>query len=133
MAIRPTAVWREGVDEESRLVNSGELEMEWAVAATLFSPELLLRTDEVLDTFEREVNGISEPSDEVVLAVIRNVVLSLNKVHEEFEEDAFATSERDLLCRYIDDVLSESGVDLDALASRQRVQRSEITDRWRTW
>ena len=37
------------------------------------------------------------------------------------------------LCEYIDLTLSEHGVDVAALAARQGIDRSEITDRWRDW
>jgi hypothetical protein len=133
MATRPTIEWREGIKEEARLVASGVLEPGFAVAAHLFPPALLLRTDQILDTFEREVSELHHPTDEAILAVIRRLVLGLNLVHHEFDEDAFATGERDMLCAYIDEVVTESGADLDALATRQGVPRDEITDDWRHW
>jgi len=37
-----------------------------------------------------------------------------------------------MLYAYIDEVLTESGVDLDALGTRQGFPRDEIADEWRT-
>jgi hypothetical protein len=133
LAIRPTCEWREGIEEEARLVAVGALEAEFAVTATLFPRDLLLRVDEILDTFERDVSALHASSDERVLAIVQKVVLALNSLNDEYNRQAIATSERDMLCKYIDQAIAESGVDLDALSGRQGVPRSELTDAWRTW
>jgi hypothetical protein len=38
-----------------------------------------------------------------------------------------------LLCAYIEDVLDDAGIEVDALAERHRMTRHEITDEWRRW
>jgi hypothetical protein len=86
-----------------------------------------------LATFENAVNQLQQPSDEDVLACIQQVVLALNAIQEQFNGDAYATGERELLCDYIDQTLTEAGVDLDDVARRQHVPRTELTDEWRTW
>jgi hypothetical protein len=133
LATRPTTLWREGVDEEARLVASVELEEEFAVSATLYPPDLLARMDEVLAGFEREVGGLTSASDDEVLATIRRVVLALNTLNDEYDKGAIETAERDLLCAYIDETVAQAGVDLDALSARQAIERVDLTDEWRTW
>jgi hypothetical protein len=133
MAVRPTAIWREGIEEEARLVAAGVLEEEFAVTARLFPQGLLSRMDEILEMFERDASALRDRSDEAVLASIRRVVVALNSLNDEHNGDAIATSERDLLCAYIDEAITEAGVDLDALCSRHGMRRDELTDGWRTW
>ena len=130
MAIRPTEVWREGLEIERQMLAAGELDE--AIRETLYPPGLLRRTDGVFDAFEQRTVRWRDPDDEEVLNAIEDVVRALNAIDEEFD-DAFETPERDLLCSYIDEVVSEAGVDLNALAARQGVPRTDITDRWRTW
>jgi hypothetical protein len=132
LATRPTEAWREGLEVERQMLAAGELDEADAVRATLYPPGLLRRTDEAFDAFEERTARWRDPGDEEVLRAIEDVVQALNAVDEEFD-DAFETPERDLLCSYIDEVVSGAGVDLDALAARQGVPRTDLTDRWRTW
>jgi hypothetical protein len=135
MAKRPTAVWREGIEEDARLVatgETGETGEEFAVAAQLFPDALLNRFDDVFNSFERSVEGIDR-SDEAVMRCVEGFVLTLNALQEEFDGDAIATGERDLICEYIDNVITEAGVDLDALCVRRGISRDELTDDWRIW
>lgn len=120
MAERPTAEWRAYVAE-------------YPDGAELFPEALLTRTDEVLATFEAEVAELTDPSDDEVFAVIERVVLVLNAVNEEYGEAAYETEEREQLCAYIEETLTEAGVDVDALAARRGLTRHEITDEWREW
>jgi hypothetical protein len=133
VSIRPSAVWREAVEEEARLVAAGELEEDFAVTAELFPPELLLEMDGIFETFEQESHQLSGAPDETALAAIRRAVVALNALNEKYLGDAIATDARDRICEYIDDTISAAGVDLDALCERQGVARGELTDRWRTW
>ncbi|MGP4095135.1 hypothetical protein [Nonomuraea sp. KM90] len=133
MATRPTVFWREGIEEEARQVAFGELRVEWVEKAEMFPDSMLLQTDRALETFENHVASLDVPSDEAVLAIVRTVVLTLNAINRDHDDDAYATGERDQLCAYIDEVLAEAGVDLDGLAARRGVPRSDITDEWRTW
>lgn len=133
MAERPTAGWREGVAEEARELAAGTLDSDCACMAELFPEELLTSTDEVFDVFEGELPGLGRAGDEAVLAVVERVVLALNAVNEARGGGAFETGEREELCGYIDASLSEHGVDVPSLTSRQGWGRYELTDRWRKW
>jgi hypothetical protein len=130
MATRPTTVWREGVKVEAELLAAGKIDE--AIRAGLYPPDLIRRTDEVLDSFEAAAAELHDPSNEEVLAKIEQVVLMLNEAHREFS-DAFETPERDLLCQYIDEVFTEAGIDLDVVARHRGLLRRDLTDEWRTW
>lgn len=71
--------------------------------------------------------------DERVFAVVRRVVLALNAVNEAHDECAFETDEREQLCIYIDEALTEQGVDVATLTARGGLGRHELTDQWRDW
>jgi hypothetical protein len=120
MAERPTTTWRTDVAEHAEY-------------ADLFPEPMIVRTDEVLAEFEAEVAAFDDPSDDEVFAAVENVVLALNVVNEEYDESAYETDERELLCSYIDATLTEAGIDVAALAARRGLGRYEITDKWRDW
>ncbi len=101
--------------------------------AALFSDELLSATDAVLGAFEAELPTLSEGDDEQIFAVVERVVLALNAVNEAHNECAYETDEREQLCLYIDEALSERGVDVAALTARHGLGRYELTDQWREW
>jgi hypothetical protein len=133
MAERPTASWRHGIAEEAEELAAGTLDPECACMAGLFPEELLLATDEVLDAFEGELPGLGEATDEGVFAVVERVVLALNAVDEAHDGAAFETDEREELCGYIDESLTEHGVDVVALTARHGLGRYQLTDKWRKW
>jgi hypothetical protein len=120
MADRPTEVWRADVAEDPD-------------RADLYPESLILRTDEVLAEFEVEVADFEAPSDDDVFSAVENVVLALNAVNEEHDETGYETDERELLCAYIDETLTEAGIDVAALAARRGLGKYEITDKWREW
>lgn len=131
--VRPTDGWREGIADEEREVASGELDSECAVMASLFPESLLSRTDEALSAFESEARAFSGPSDEQVFGVVERVVLALNMINDDHKGAAYETSEREVLCTYIDQTLGEAGIDVQALTARHGLSRYAITDRWRRW
>ncbi len=133
MAFRPTDRWREGIEQEAHEVAAGQLDPECAVMAKLYPESLLSQTDQVLSAFEFEVRALSEPSDEEVLAVVEHVELELNAVNTEHGETAYETDEREVLCDYIGQTLTEAGIDVEALTARQGLSRYGLTDRWRHW
>ncbi|MEV4332425.1 hypothetical protein AB0K02_18120 [Streptomyces sp. NPDC049597] len=110
MAERPTISWRNGIAEEERELAAGTLDPECACMAALFPEELLVATDEVLDVFEEALPRISEDGDERVFSVVERVVLALNAVNEAHGCAAFESDEREELCAYIDEALTEHGV-----------------------
>lgn len=133
MAIRPTDMWREDIAQEAREVAAGQLAPDRAVMAKLFPESLLAQTDEVLSAFEFEVRGFSTVSDEQVLAAVERMVLKLNAVNARHGDAAYETNERELLCDYIDQTLTEAGIDVGALTTRHGLSRYALTDRWRQW
>lgn len=101
--------------------------------ASLFPESLLSRTDEALSAFESEVRAFSDPSDGQVFRVVEHLVLTLNVINDDHKGAAYETDEREALCKYIDQMLDEAGVDVEALAARHGLSRYAITDRWRRW
>ncbi|MER7710917.1 hypothetical protein ABTX83_10205 [Streptomyces werraensis] len=133
MAERPTTCWRQGIAEEAAEIAAGTLDPECACMAGLFPEKLLTATDAVLDTFEDQLPGLDDASDEQVFAVVERVVLALNAVDEAHNGSAFETDEREELCDYIDQSLTEHGVDVVALTARHGLGRYQLTDKWRKW
>ncbi|MFE3409757.1 hypothetical protein ACFXMT_15930 [Streptomyces mirabilis] len=101
--------------------------------AGLFPVELLTATDAVLGTFEGQLAGLGGAGDEQVFAAVERVVLALNAVNEAHNGSAFETDERETLCDYIDQSLTEHGVDVVALTARHGLGRYQLTDKWRKW
>ncbi|WP_326583058.1 hypothetical protein OG889_31265 [Streptomyces sp. NBC_00481] len=119
--------------EEAEELAAGTLDPECACMAGLFPEELLTATDAVLDTFENELRGLAEAYDAQIFGAVERVVLALNAVNEAHGESAYETDEREQLCDFIDQSLTERGVDVVALAARHGLGRYQITDRWRGW
>jgi nucleotide-binding universal stress UspA family protein len=133
---RPTARWRAEIQEEAAALAAGTLSPDDAAAADLWSEYLLTHTDIVLDAFEIAVQRLTSPSDDQIMAAVKEVVVGLNAVSAELDdrgEMPYETDEREELCAYIDETLEEAGVDLDALTERLGIGRNEITDEWREW
>ncbi|MEU9136263.1 hypothetical protein AB0D33_09895 [Streptomyces sp. NPDC048404] len=133
MAERPTTNWRRGIAEEAAELAAGTLDPDCACMVDLFPDELLSATDAVLDAFEARLPTLAEGGDEQVFAVVQRVVLALNAVNEAHDECAFETDEREQLCLYIDEALTEQGVDVAALTTSRGLGRHELTDQWRDW
>jgi hypothetical protein len=99
---------------------------------------LIRDTDEVLDGFGADVAGLVDhrhqrAGDGEVFEVIERTVRALNAINARYQGAAYETDEREQLCTYIEDVLDDAGIDVDALAGRHRMTRHEITDEWRLW
>jgi hypothetical protein len=133
MAERPTTSWRHGIAEEADGLAADTLDPECVCTAGLFPQELLRATDEVRHNFESELPGMGEASDEKVFAVVERVVLALNAVDEAHDGAAFETDEREELCDYIDQSLTEHGVNVAARTARHGLVRYQLTDKWRKW
>ncbi|WP_055586737.1 hypothetical protein [Peterkaempfera griseoplana] len=133
MTERPTTSWRRGIAEEAEELAAGTLDPDCACMAGLFPEELLVATDAVLDTFEAELPVLAEADDAQVFAVVERVVLALNAVNATHGGCAFETDEREELCEYIDQAITEHGVDVVALTARHGLGRYQLTDTWRTW
>ncbi|SNS35329.1 hypothetical protein SAMN05216252_105136 [Actinacidiphila glaucinigra] len=109
------------------------MDSECAYLADSYSESFLSDTDTVLAGFERDVSVLAAPSGEQVLHIVERVVLALNEVHHRHKSSGYDTDEREQLCVFIDDVLTQHGIDVSRLASLHGVSRYEITDRWRRW
>ncbi|MFG3657572.1 hypothetical protein [Streptomyces sp. NPDC047706] len=133
MAERPTTNWRRGIAREAAELAAGTLDPDCACMVDLFPDELLSATDAVLDAFEAELPTLTEGDDEQVFAAVERVVLALNAVNEANDERAFETDEREQLCLYIDEALTEQGVDVTAVTASRGLGRHELTDQWRDW
>jgi hypothetical protein len=90
---------------------------------------MLKATDTALTAYEEEVRSLDEASDKRILAAIERVVEQLNII--DAEHGAFCTIEREELCEYVDQVLTEQDIDVSALLARQDME--ELTERWRDW
>ncbi|MFC7969395.1 hypothetical protein [Streptomyces cinereoruber] len=134
MANRPPENWRAWMAEVARDIEAGISGPECAGAVEMYPESLLRATDSALETFEAEMRGLVEPSDEEVFGVVERVVLALNAVDDANHGGVgYCTEEREQLCEYIDLTLGEHGVDVVALAARKGIDRAEITDAWRDW
>ncbi|MGN9811386.1 hypothetical protein ACTMSW_18745 [Micromonospora sp. BQ11] len=133
MTERPTAEWRRDLQEQEAAVAAGTLDPDSAdaYALRLYPAAFTADVDAALTVFEHKVEQADLTSDGEVWGLIEGVVNGLNAVSERWE--LIETGEREELCQYIDDVLTAAGVDVSALASRRRIYRSDITDRWREW
>lgn len=136
MVTRPTDRWRAEVKDDAAQIAAGSLSPDEAWAARLWSNYLLAHTDTVLDGFNAAVHNLRDPSDEEIMATVKEVVLRLNQVNADLRrrhETPYETGEREELCDYIDNTLKEAGIDMDALTARLEIGRYEFTDEWRDW
>src|SRR5206468_1374059 len=125
MSERPTTGWRKDIEKEQRELAAGTLDPDCACMAELFPEQLITSTDSVLDAFEADVSALQDAADERVFAAVQRVVLDLNAVNDEHDGAAYETDEREQLCHYIDEVLTERGVAVVALTARHGLGRYE--------
>ncbi|WP_432983929.1 hypothetical protein [Dactylosporangium sp. CA-233914] len=133
MIERLTQRWRREVAEQEAAVAAGTLSAEEAYASRAWPADFTDGVDAALAAFERDVAGLgTDPADEVVWAAVERVVCALNVVDETFEGH-IDTITREELCEYIDDVVTDAGVDVEALTARRGCEPHELTDEWRDW
>ncbi|MEV6077785.1 MULTISPECIES: hypothetical protein [unclassified Streptomyces] len=133
MAEKPSDLWRRRLAEEATGIATGTLAPEHAYTTQLFPESLVTATGTTLDSFETGIRALGAPSDDEILVAVQRVVLALNAVNEAHGGVGYETVEREMLCEYIDQTLTENGVDVAALAERNGLERYEITDEWREW
>nr|QIY67478.1 hypothetical protein HEP85_21870 [Streptomyces sp. RPA4-2] len=133
MAERPTTNWRNCIAKEAEELAAGTLDPECACMAGPSPEELLTSTDAVLDTFKSELPGLGEADDAQIIGVAGRVVLALNAVNEAHNESAYETDEREQLREFIDQSLTEHGVDIVALTARHGLGRYQTTNKWPKW
>ena len=133
MAQRPTKAWRQFLKEQEAAIAAGSLDpgSDDAWALRCFPVAFTADVDAALTLFERKIERADLNSHHDVWVSIKDVVTALNSVSERWE--LIETDEREELCQYIEDALTEAGADLDAVASRAGIDRSEMTDEWREW
>ncbi|GIH27923.1 hypothetical protein Aph01nite_62330 [Acrocarpospora phusangensis] len=96
--------------------------------------EFRAATEHALASFDAEIAQFADPSDEDVFAAVRRVVEALNEVAESDPGTSYDTIDRENLCDYIENALTESGIDVEALASRRGLHpTASLTDEWRDW
>jgi hypothetical protein len=133
MARRPSDTWRRQVEEEAAQLTHGALTPDQMCAAKLWPETLLNSTDAALTEFEHNLRTLTSPSDEDVFGTVKRLILALNQINAQHGGAGYETGEREELYDYIDASLSETGIDVEALAARENIGRWEITDRWRQW
>ncbi|WP_282704250.1 hypothetical protein [Streptomyces sp. CC219B] len=133
MAERPSQYWRSEIVKEARAVADGAMSPDCASFLGVYSESFLEAVDAALAAFEAEVRELGAASDTQILTVVERAVLALNRVNQEAEGGSIDTDEREQICLFIDEVLTEGGVDVGELAARHGVSRYAITDRWRQW
>ena len=133
MTKRPTESWRQHLVDQKAAVAAGALdpESDEAWALHLYPAAFTADVDAALALFERAIEQADLSRQHDIWVLIRSVVDNLNTVSKEWE--LIETGEREELCQYIDDALTNAGADLDVVAARARIRRNEITDEWRDW
>jgi hypothetical protein len=141
MASRPSHKWRAETEQEAAELAAGTGSPDQAYAGVLWPESLIASTDAALAGFEAELAALLSASeitvdDKDILAVVRRAVLALNAINDQHVRTCrtgYETGEREDLCGYIDATLTESGIDLATLATRNGKQPGELIGAWRTW
>ncbi len=122
--------WRRETAEQEAAVAAGTMSPDEAYALTFFPPAFVAAVDAALEAYEQEVASLDPPTDAAVWAAVERVVVALNDVDLAFGHH-IETMTREELSGYIEDVLAEAGIDVDALLERRGVD--EVTGEWRDW
>jgi hypothetical protein len=105
--------------------------------ASYFWPEsLITETDAALSGFEGELHALKSRTDVELLAVVKRLILALNRINDQHKAAGYAgyeTEECEQLCGYITAVLAESGIDVRALETRNGAEPGDIGGEWRNW
>ena len=125
--------WRQFLKEQEAAVAAGLLDPGSADAWALrcFPAAFTDDVDAVLTLFERKIEKADLNSHHDVWVLIKDVVTALNSASERWK--LIETGEREELCQYIEDALTEAGAELEAVVSRAGMERREMTDEWREW
>ncbi len=131
----PTDMWREHKADEKRQFLAGEITADECYMDKLFPDAFIEITHGKLNEFNAAI-AACPPTEEAypkVMQAIESLVTDLNDINEDFDGAAIETGEREALCEFIDAVIVERGIDIDALAASQDCDRYELTDEWRDW
>ncbi len=121
------------MQKEADAVAAGAMDLGDASFLGVYSESFLSSVDQALTAFESDVRQLTPTSGPEVLAAVERVVVALNRVNQETTGDSIDTDEREQLCLFIDEALTERGVAMEELAARHGVSRFAVTDRWRRW
>jgi hypothetical protein len=130
MIERLTDRWRRETAEQRAAVAAGSLPANEAYALTFFPPAFVAAVDTALNTYEQEVASLDPPTDEAVWRAVERVVVTLNDVDLAFGQH-IETMTREELSEYIEDVLADADIDVEALLERRGVD--EAAGEWRDW
>ncbi|MCU1423596.1 MAG: hypothetical protein JWN36_3247 [Microbacteriaceae bacterium] len=100
------------------------------VRATFFPPAFVAAVDAALETYEQEIASLDFPTDGAVWDAVERVVVTLNGIDRAFGQH-IETMTREELSGYVEDVLAEAGIDVEALLERRGVD--EAAGEWRDW
>lgn len=130
MTERVTHEWRRETAKQEAAIAAGTLRRDEAYALTAFPPDFVAAVDAALAAYEQEIARLDPPTDENVWNAVERVVLALNDIDEEFD-NPIETITREELSEYIEIVLADAGVDVEALLERRGVD--EVAGEWRDW
>jgi hypothetical protein len=130
MIERLTHQWRRETVEQQAAVAAGTLSPDEAYALTFFPPAFVDAVDAALAAYEQEIASLDPPTDEAVWLAVERVVVTLNGVDLAFDHH-IETMTREELSEYIDAVLADAGIDVEALLQRRGVD--EAAGQWRDW
>jgi hypothetical protein len=130
MVERLTHRWRRETAEQQAAIAAGTLSPDEAYALSAFPPGFVAAVDAALEIYEQQIARLDPPTDEAVWVAVERVVLTLNGVDLEFGQH-IETITAEELSEYIEDVLVEAGIDVEALLERRGVD--EAAGEWRDW
>ncbi|WP_344076355.1 DUF5713 family protein [Luedemannella helvata] len=130
MIERLTRRWQRETAEQEAAVVAGTLSSDDAYALTFFPPGFVAAVDASLAAYEQEIASMDPPTDEAVWGAVERVVVTLNSIDQDFGQH-IETMTREELSEYIEDVLAEAGIDVEALLERRGVE--EAAGEWRDW
>ena len=128
-----TQAWREDKAEERRDFEAGKITQDELCLDQLFTDQFIADTELLLTSFADAIAGQDGSDFDRVTNTIKSLVENLNAINDKYDGEVIETGELEQLCQYIEDVISESSIDLDAYAHFMKCDRSEITDEWREW
>ncbi|MEU4560596.1 DUF5713 family protein [Actinoplanes sp. NPDC023936] len=130
MIERVTQRWRLKLAEQEAAVTAGTLSADDAYALTFFPLSFVTAVNSALQAYEEEIANLDHATDNAVWAAVERVVVALNDVDAAFVHH-IETMTREELSEYIEEVLADADIDVEALLERRGVE--EAAGEWRDW